>query len=495
MNKKHTVCLAAALALMAQIPGAYAMRADSQNDQLVRTRVNELHTLLNDMNALVDQEGRVMTSGEQEKYRTLMDELRACNDHLRSRAEANALIVEGETSSTPRLSSPASTSVGMQNNGGAAGYGAGSGSNRLPAQPRGLNAGMNGFANAAEFFNAVKEGSGRNSKPDQRLLRNLTGGSTTTGGGGSEGGFAIPEVLANELMKKVTSSGYSLVSRCKQLETTVDSLKIKVNEQEPWRTGGVTVSWGSELGQITNSKLNGGRVEVELKKAVGMVALSSELMQFSPNMSGMVMDAFAEGLADAYGRAIMFGDNVNQPKGIMHGDPTVAADEAPRIVVPKATGQAAGTIVFDNILRMMASMNPNCQARGIWLCGLDSQYQLMKMKDEANQPVWLPGGQVADTPFDRLMGRPLLVTEFNRPVGSEGDLMFVDLSQYGWLTHADSNAAGQVMQSMHIYFDYDAVAFRVVARVGGRPLWKRQVQGEAAAHPKSSCFVTLQDRV
>ena len=494
MNKKHTVCLAAALALMAQIPGAYAMRADSQNDELVRIRVSELHTLLKDMNTAVDLVGRVMTADEQEKYRCLMEELKSCNDHLRARAQANALIVEGETGS-PRLSAPASTSVNMQAAGGSPSFGAGAGASRPPAQPRALNAGMNGFANAAEFFNAVKEGSGRNSQPDPRLLRNLTGGSTTTGGSGSEGGFTIPEVLANELMQKVTSSGYSLVSRCRQLQTTVGSLKLKVNEQEPWRTGGVTVSWGSELGQISNSKVNGGRVEIELNKAVGMVTLSDELMQFSPNMSSMVMDSFAEGLADAYGYAILFGDNAGKPKGIMHGDPAVAADEAPRIAVPKATGQAAGTIVYDNVLRMQTTMTPKCRANGIWICGQDAEYQLMKMKDDEGNTIWLPGGQVADAPYSRLLGRPVLVTEFNSPVGSEGDLMFVDLNQYGWLTHADSNAAGQVMQSMHIYFDYDAVAFRVVARVGGRPLWKRKVLGRTAGHPASSCFVTLQDRV
>ena len=69
MKKRHTICLAAALALMAQIPGAYAMRADSQNDELVRTRVSELHALLKDMNTMVDMAGRVMTADEQEKYR------------------------------------------------------------------------------------------------------------------------------------------------------------------------------------------------------------------------------------------------------------------------------------------------------------------------------------------------------------------------------------------------------------------------------------------
>ena len=117
--------------------------------------------------------------------------------------------------------------------------------------------------------------------------------------------------------------------------------------------------------KIANSKMNGGRVEIELNKAVGMVTLSDELMQFSPNMSGMVMDSFAEGLADAYGYAILFGDNVGKPKGIMHGDPAVAADEAPRIAVPKATGQAAGTIVYDNVLRMQTAMTPKCRANGI----------------------------------------------------------------------------------------------------------------------------------
>lgn len=74
-----------------------------------------------------------------------------------------------------------------------------------------------------------------------------------------------------------------------------------------------------------------------------------------------------------------------------------------------------------------------------------------------------------------LLGYPIKWTEKCATLGTTGDIMLVDLSQYA-VGHKAGSAI-EVAKSIHLWFDYDITAFRFVMRVDGQPLWNDESTG------------------
>ena len=63
-------------------------------------------------------------------------------------------------------------------------------------------------------------------------------------------------------------------------------------------------------------------------------------------------------------------------------------------------------------------------------------------------------------------GKPVIETEYNATLGTVGDLVLADLTQYLFIQKLLQTAA-----SMHVAFATDEMAFRVTWRVDGKPAW------------------------
>ena len=70
-------------------------------------------------------------------------------------------------------------------------------------------------------------------------------------------------------------------------------------------------------------------------------------------------------------------------------------------------------------------------------------------------------------PYNTLMGRPVIAIEQCPTLGTVGDIIAADLSQYLGITKGGLQSAS----SMHVRFLYDEMTFRFVLRVDGQPLW------------------------
>ena len=81
-------------------------------------------------------------------------------------------------------------------------------------------------------------------------------------------------------------------------------------------------------------------------------------------------------------------------------------------------------------------------------------------------PAYFPPGGVADAPYGRLKGRPVIPTQAAQTLGDEGDIMLVDLRQYMSLIKTGGMRSDV---SMHLFFDYDMMAFRFILRIDGKP--------------------------
>jgi HK97 family phage major capsid protein len=161
------------------------------------------------------------------------------------------------------------------------------------------------------------------------------------------------------------------------------------------------------------------------------------------------------------------------------------------ISVAKETGQAASTIVKENIDKMWSRCWSRSRKNAVWLINQDIEPQLLAQPGDRHRrrarlsAAWRPVG----APYATLYNRPVIATEYNASLGTTNDIALVDLSQY---TIVDKGGV-QMATSMHVAFDTDEMRFRVTYRVDGRPMWHSALTPFKGSATKSP-FVILAAR-
>jgi HK97 family phage major capsid protein len=103
-------------------------------------------------------------------------------------------------------------------------------------------------------------------------------------------------------------------------------------------------------------------------------------------------------------------------------------------------------------------------------------------------PVYLAEGTAETAPYPALLGRPVIPVEQCSTLGTVGDIILADLSQY---MLADRGM--RVSSSIHVEFASDQVCFRFVQRIAGQPTWKTPVTPKNGTDSLSP-FVALATR-
>ena len=99
--------------------------------------------------------------------------------------------------------------------------------------------------------------------------------------------------------------------------------------------------------------------------------------------------------------------------------------------------------------------------------------QIYQLKDDNGNFIWSPGnsGSIAEKAMGSLYGIPMIVTEKNSALGTEGDLIMADWSHY-----LIGDKGGLVTDySDHFKFQNDARAYRIKKRVDGQPWLKSAI--------------------
>jgi HK97 family phage major capsid protein len=172
-----------------------------------------------------------------------------------------------------------------------------------------------------------------------------------------------------------------------------------------------------------------------------------------------------------------------QPLGVMASGVLVS--------VAKETGQAADTIVTENILKMYSRRLGPAGAFS-WFINQDiepSLYALTLDVGTGGMPVYMPPGGLSDAPYGRLLGLPVIPLEHTATVGTTGDIMLADFNQYIMIDKGPT----QVASSIHVYFVSDETAFRFVYRCDGQPIDVAPITPANSALTQSA-FVVLDSR-
>lgn len=493
--KKHVLCVpASVLAVLALgAPAFGAVFADGVDSVIEghRARQVELTDAQNAILARADAETRELTVEEGRE----IDELAAEFDRLRNEIDRRARVsaqsqlleapqgrqtdadeeVEEEEEHAPvqarAVARPAAAAPPA----------------RVPARARISANGNFGFRNMGEFARSVRAAHpGFGGNVDQRLMRNAAASTYASEGVGQDGGFLVPPDFRNEIISRVFGED-SLVERTRRMRSTSNSITIPVDTSTPWGGTGVLSYWTAEGAAKQQSKPAFENVTVKAHTLATLVPVTEELLEDAPALDGYLRMAVPREMDFKISNALIRGSGVGQPLGILNaaGLVTVAAEAA----------QTADTLVAANIFKMYSRMPVTSRQTAVWLIHPDAEQQLYGLTI-ANQPVFLPAGGLADAPFGRLMGRPVIPHQVTETVGDLGDIMFVDFNEYMSLTKTGGGRDANGMRSdvsIHLWFDQDLVAYRFTIRIGGQPIWNSTIAQRDGSSVQSP-YVTLAAR-
>jgi HK97 family phage major capsid protein len=346
------------------------------------------------------------------------------------------------------------------------------------------NAGKKPFDSFGEFLLAVvKAGKSNDRVVDPRLL----GAASGMGEGvPADGGYQVQNDWSDQLLQKSYDTGI-VARKVTRIPLSANSNGIKLpaideaSRVTGSRWGGVQVYWAAEADTVTAKKPKLRRMELELKKLMGLCYLTDELIADAAAMQAVVNKAFPEEFGFVLDDAVLNGVGAGIPLGINNS--------ASRVSVAKEGGQAAATVVAANVLKMFARMPARLVAGAEWFINQDVLPQLPQMVI-GTQPVYMaPTGLAGSPQFGYLLGRPVNVIEQAETVGTQGDILFANFGEYVMIDKGGIQQAA----SMHVRFLNDEQVLRWTYRVDGQPAWADYLTPAKGAN-KLSPFVVLDAR-
>lgn len=351
-----------------------------------------------------------------------------------------------------------------------------------------------GFSNLGEFAKSVLNMQ-RGVSQDPRLIQNAALSTFSSEGVGSDGGFAVPPEFRAEVTSLVTGED-SLLSRCDAVPTSSNMVIVPTDEDTAWgSSGGIRVFRRAEAGTMTQSKLALKDIQVRVDEMYALVPVTDQLLDDAPMLGRFLTRKAGEKMNFRITDEIINGTGA---AGQMLGILTSSA----KITVAKESGQAAGTIVGMNILKMYSRVPDAVRRNAVWLINQDIEPQLLSINQTFSNRVGsgeiaagaaglIPeGGLRYDPTNGTLMGRPIIATEACQTIGTEGDIILAYLP--GFFAPYKAGGVREAM-SMHLWFDQGTTAFRWQFRVGGQPWLSGPISRKNGSNTLSH-FVTLATR-
>lgn len=343
------------------------------------------------------------------------------------------------------------------------------------------------FANFGERLVAVYNACKPGGRVDPRLKAYATGANETTG---ADGGFLVgTETEAAVITRAVTTSNVWNRARSVTVGANANGLKVNaVNETDRAvgsRWGGVRGYWLEEGGTKTKSKPTFRQIELRLKKMIGLAYATDELLADTVALGQVFEQAFASEFAFMLDDAAINGTGAGQPLGLLNAGCTVS--------VAKDSGQAAATITSDNVFNMYSRLWSPSLNTAVWFINQACWPQLFKLSQAVGVggvPMFIPAGGMNATPAGTLLGRPIVPIEQCAALGTVGDIIFADMSEYLTINKGGVESAS----SIHVQFTTDETTFRWVYRVDGMPVWNTYLTPYKDTGKTVSPFITLATR-
>jgi len=315
----------------------------------------------------------------------------------------------------------------------------------------------NPFETKADFLRAVMRAA-KTHEVDPRLkeIRAAQGANEAVN---SAGGYLVQQDQAKEIYESAREINSHVLSRVDLISVAGNGLKIPTVAETTYANGviagGVLGYWGAEAAALTKSQPVFGELDLSLNKVHALVYATDEILEDAGALESFISKKAPQAINWKVEDAIINGSGTGEPEGLLNSGGL--------ITVAKETSQVAATVVVENIFKMYSRMKPSSILNAVWFISQDILPQLFGMT-VGDQPVFIPGGVVANAPFGMLLGRPILPIEYCATLGTVGDIVFADLSDYAAIDKGGIKAA----VSVHVEFLTDQTAFRYTYRFDGK---------------------------
>jgi len=311
------------------------------------------------------------------------------------------------------------------------------------------------WKSAGEFLSAVKMAGVAPSQEDRRLRPLKATGMSE--GVPSDGGYLVHPQYATGILDRMYNVG-QILSRVAQDPVAGNSMTFDAIDETSRvlgsRMGGLRGYWGAEAGTKTSSKPKFRQVELKLKKVYALVYATDEQLEDSAFLESWLGRKVPEELLFQAEDAIIEGDGVGKPLGILG---------CPALVSVLRTD--AAKVQYQDVINMWARRFVGYNDY-VWIVNQDVTPQLHAMAT-TYQMVYMPPGGLSVAPYATLFGRPVLESEYCQSMTTKGDIYLASLSQYQTITKGGIKSAS----SIHVSFLTDETAFRWVYRIDGTSLW------------------------
>jgi HK97 family phage major capsid protein len=302
----------------------------------------------------------------------------------------------------------------------------------------------------------------------------------------ADGGFLVAPEFQGAIVKRMYEVG-QILQRCKEVPIKSSSLKFPQFDESSRangsRLGGIQVYPVNEADTAIKSKPKFLASEVTAHKFIALLEASDEVDRDATAFGVLATDAFALETTFVLENFIINGTGAGEPLGVMNSGAL--------ITVPKQTGQAAASVVKQNVDAMLAQFwarSYNSDG-AVWLYNQALLPQLSSLSTivgtgGSESKLWQWATAADD--YDRLAGFPAIMSEYCSAPGTPGDLILADFSRY--VVAMRELMRGEI--SIQVLFLSDQNCYRFVTRVGGQPIDPRPVtplNGTQVTSP----FITL----
>jgi HK97 family phage major capsid protein len=309
------------------------------------------------------------------------------------------------------------------------------------------------FRNFGEFLQTVKYNPqdtvlrAKEMKPEtEKRFMNM--------GFGANGGFIVPEQFSNQI-KMVDDQAAIFRPRCQVIpagDPPDAAITIPALDQSGANGvyAGVTVTWIAEGAPKPETEPNFRDIKLEPNEVAAHVVVTDKLLRNAPAAGALVSSLLRKAIIGAEEDAFLQGVGGGQPLGIINHPAAITVART-----------AANQIAYADIVNMYAAAKFG--GRLTWIGSQTCLPQLMSMVDTGNNLIWQPNAREGAP--GTLLGIPFLLNDQSPVLGSEGDLILVDLDYY--LIKDGSGIS--ISMSEHPLFTQNRTIIKAFWNVDGQP--------------------------
>lgn len=341
--------------------------------------------------------------------------------------------------------------------------------------------GPSGFKGLTDFCRCVAH-----NKNDPRIIKVE---KALDSGDPESAGAIIPIEYSNQIIKLSIEKG-KIFPLCRMTKMAHAEEKIptalSLDESAGKLYGGIEFLWVDEAGTKTEKDFKLQRIGLRANTAAALCRASNQLLDdSSPKCEAVLRSLFSDAYKNFLDNAVINGSGAGQGLGILASSCLYTQ--------AKEAGQAASTIVFRNVTKMMERMYPDGKDNCVWLIGDDCLDQIWNL----NIPVGTGGssvmvasgaGQDIKPRPQTLLSRPIIWHSHGSALGSKGDILLCDLKQM----LIGIRKQLRIDVSIHVYFTTNQTLFRIESRLDFQPIWPSTMR--TRTNFETAPFVTLAAR-